>query len=306
MTPTPRVHRRTVVRTLILALAVGSALFLAPARAAGQGLPLGAASGTLTIDGRAVTLRHAYALAQPNTFDASKTDVAILLTERALPADALKELTDLGHATRGLENYALVEIGEDRRAHYEAIGHAALKEKGLQRSGVTSARFTAVAFGPDRVEGVLETPGAADLLGHRYQLSAKFNAAVRQARRPEPALGPATGQKLPPGGGEPGAAYLATHRALARKDLATFKAMQKAQGAPDLPDEQLKGLLEMVVAMIPADLTLTDGYGKDDRATLYATGKLSGETLYGTITMRRAGATWQVENQKWSNTPTKP
>jgi hypothetical protein len=276
---------------------------VALAGAAGKQAP-GTAAGTLTIDGKAVKLTHAYALLQPNTFEKEKMDTVVLLTDTALPPEALK-VEDLERATRGLKNAALFAIDATGRPQREVVRHAALGDNVLQVSGFTRAKFSGPPITAERIEGSFATKAEEDFMSHKYTLSVSFNADVVKATLPEPLPNTQTGQKLPPGGGDPGKAYLAVQAAIQKKDLAAVRKMKPAD-APDLPDEQLKAMLELMAAMTPKNVKITEGYVKGDVAALHLVGTgEDGKAKYGTVEVRRAGGTWRAGSVSWSDQPPK-
>src|SRR5258708_29471152 len=72
----------------------------------------GSASGTFSIDGKAVALHHAYAMRQPDVFDETKTDLAILLTEEPVPDKTLEGLKDLEGASWGKGSSLFLRLNE--------------------------------------------------------------------------------------------------------------------------------------------------------------------------------------------------
>ena len=169
-------------------------------------------------------------------------------------------------------------------------------------SGFTNAKFTPGPAAKERIEGAFATKGEEDFAQHKYTLAVSFNANLVKAVLPEPLPNAQTGQKLPPGGGDPGKAYLAFQTAIQKKDLAAIKKLKPAD-APDIPDEQLKGMLEMMAAMTPKDVKIAEGYVKGDVAVLYLTATQDGKPRYGTVEIRRASGVWWGVKESWSDTP---
>jgi hypothetical protein len=79
-------------------LVVAVALFVLAAVPAPTGD--GTARGQLTLNRQTTPLTFAYASAQPGFFDKSKEDLRIILSDVALPADALKDVFTLIHLAR--------------------------------------------------------------------------------------------------------------------------------------------------------------------------------------------------------------
>lgn len=294
-----------VVRSGFFALLVILATLTARATEASAAAAGGTATGAVTIDGARLALKHAYVMAQPNTFDEQKTDVAVLLTEKPLPPDDLKGLEDLQDAGTGKHGWVFFKLDSEGRPIHEVIDHPKLGKTRLMMSGFTHAAFNPKVFGKNRVEGTFETKKTEDFMGHRYNIRVSFQAPVLQARRPEPLPDKNTGTALPPDGGEPGKAYLAYLKAIREKDIAAFRTFLSPDKA-NLSDEELKEGLEFLAQMTPADLTIGRGFVSGDRAVMYVTGTVEKETEYGTIELKKSGAGWRMHSEKWSNVAPKP
>lgn len=288
-----------ILPTLVLGLALA-----APASAAPPDSPAGGTvTGTFSIDGKSVTFRYAYAMAQPNTFDEKKTDTAVLLTDQPIPDAELAAAKDLGRVQTGAgRNSVLFEIDEGGRAMREVIRHASLGETSLQMSGMTHADVKLGSRTADRVEGSADTKDAEDFLKHKYAIHAKFSAPIRQARREPPPPDAKSGKRLPKGGGEPGKAYLAFEDMIRRKDIAGLRKLKPA-GVADMSDEDLKAGLELMAAMTPAKISIDDGYIDGDSAVLYVSGEQEGKKQYATVRMAKTDGLWRATDQKWADKP---
>lgn len=263
----------------------------------------GTAKGSLTVNGKSSPLSHAYAMAQPNTFEKSKTDIAVLLTEKPLPEGALKDVEEIEDALPKQQAYALFRMDESGKLTYELISHPSLGKNRLMMSDIaTKARFTARVFGKDRVEGSVETLKTEEIFEHTYAIKATFSTPVLRAKVPEPLPDAKTGKPLPADGGEPGKAYLAFVKALHARDLAAVRSMAP-QDQADMSDEELKEALEFFASITPADITIMRGYIRDDRAALYVEGTVEKEKQFGTIEMKKTGGKWRPLKTGWSNTP---
>lgn len=196
----------------------------------------------------------------------------------------------------------LFVLDESGRAVREVVRHESLGEDSLQMSGMTHSDFTLDSQSKDRIQGAIRTKGSEQFLKHKYQTDLRFNASIRQAKRDEPLPDGRSGQKLPAGGGEPGKAYFAFQDAVRRKDLAAIRKLKPAD-VPDMPDDDLKKALELMAAMSPTKVTITEAYINGDTAALYLTGFQGGEKQYGTVRMNKSGGVWRATQEKWSNTP---
>ena len=186
------------VLTVLLAAAIGQAV-------AAGGPPetsaAGRVSGSFEVDGKAVELHYAYAMAQANPFDEKKTDTAILLTDEPLQEAAFAGVKDLERALL-LErhNSVLFVLDESGQATREVVYHDELGDMSLQMSGKTHAAVTITSRAGGRIQGSAQTRAPEEFLKHTYHIRAEFQAPIRQAIRDAPPPDAKTGKKLPQGG----------------------------------------------------------------------------------------------------------
>src|SRR5690349_12087054 len=114
-------------------------LFFAVCAAAGSAPAAAPVDGALTVDGKTINIRYAYAVSGPDTFDGTKQAFLLLLTDKALPAGAVRDaesFNDLGSKSMRalLQNGLLLVIGQDRHIHM-TVRHPALKDHEIQESG---------------------------------------------------------------------------------------------------------------------------------------------------------------------------
>lgn len=275
--------------------------------AAENQLAVGTASGTLTLNGKKITLNHAYALAQPNTFDEKKIDIAVLLTEKPIPEEELKDIEKLEYITQNKHNYAFFKIDNQGKPIHEVIEHPVLKDTRLMMSGFTWAQFISKVLSKERIVGSFETKAATDFGGYKYEINVKFNAAVQQAKLPEPLPDEKTGKALPPDGGEPWKAYIAYHKAIMRKDTsALIKLFQPPTGIK-ITEDQLKEDIEFMASITPKSPKIKKGYvnSAESIAVLYLTASEKGKMLYCTVELLKKDGVWRVSAENCSNTPPK-
>jgi hypothetical protein len=260
----------------------------APGMAAGVKSSAGTASGTLTIDGKGIPLKYAYAMSQPNTFDAAKNDLAVLLTEKSLPDGALNGIVDLRDATRNQHGYAYFKINNAGKPIYELIDHPATKEgkySQIQMSGFTHAGFVPGRMGKDRVEGSFATSKPEDFMTYKYEINAEFSAPLLK--------------------GAPGKVYNAHRKAIRDKDIAALRRMAPDSETKDMSDSDLEKAIDFMNTISPATPKITRGYVKGDKAVLYVEGVLEGKKQYGTVELAAKGKTWFIIHESWSNKPPK-
>ena len=136
----------------------------------------GTASGNISLNGVKISLNYAYALAQPNAFDEHKLDIAVLLTEKPVSEDELKDVAGLEYVAYQKHNYALFNINDQGKPIHEVIEHPVLENTRLMMSGFTLAEFVSRVFGKDRIEGSFTTRAETDFSGYKYQVAVNFNA----------------------------------------------------------------------------------------------------------------------------------
>ncbi len=296
--------KHTQMFVIVVACAVCFAALSAPA----WGGEEGTASGTFTLDGKTAKLGHAYAMAQPNTFEKDKTDIAVLITERPLQNGALGDLEDLLDAVQDMKesSWVFFKIDDSGKPVFETIYQPVLGENRLMMSGFTHAEFHGQAPGKGRTEGTFRTKKAEEFVGHAYELDVTFKAPVVQAKRPEPLPDAKSGKALPRDGGEPGKAYMAYHAALMKKDIAEFRkfAPETVKGKK-LTDKEIQEGMEFMGMMTPPKPAVEKGFinTEGERAVLYITGMVENEKNYGTIEMIKSDGKWRVNRESWSNTP---
>ena len=287
---------------IIVAMLVIMAFGVQPSSAAEAPSSAGTASGMLTINGKGIPLKYSYAMDQPNTFNAAKTDIAVLLTEKPLAEGALKGIGDLSDAARKQHGWAFFKIDTDGNPIYELIDHPSMNSQ-IQMSGITRAGFLPKRRGKDRVEGSFATSKPEDFMGYKYEIEAEFSAPLLKAKLPEPLPDAKTGMALPANGGEPGKAYKAHRMAILIKDIAALR--RTAPEAKDLSDTDLEKMIDFMQAISPAAPRVKRGYIKGDRAVLYVEGILEGKKNYGTVELAAKGKTWYIVKENWSDTPPK-
>lgn len=302
-------------------VAAFAVVVLQPAAPAG-----GTARGTLTVNGHAVTLRHAYAALEPNSFDSSKNDVVVVLTDKPIPAAVLAAKTLGGPggaaAEAGIENYLRVEFWEadeqERQSSrailgawivgHRTISHQALKGKSLQVSPDPAARLDGGAIGSARVRGRLHTGGPRTFPhDDEHAFDVTFDAAVA-ARRPDPPPQPEPGpalderraKPLPAGGGDPGAAYLAYNKALRSADIQALARVDSTlEKASEKEKQAIRELLPGLVPMLPGAVKVLGGRSDGTVAVLDLQAVVMGQPTKGTAHMILSSGRWMYLRDIW-------
>jgi hypothetical protein len=106
-------------------------------------------------------------------------------------------------------------------------------------------------------------------------------------------------------------AYETLMKAVAAGDYEAYKkAMTKAAGAEIDKQTKEMGLdvkktMGFLQAMTPSDIKYTGLKVDGKKATLDATGKMDGETNWGTVELEQEDGQWKVVSQSWTNTKKK-
>ncbi len=124
-------------------------------------------------------------------------------------------------------------------------------------------------------------------------------AAAKGAAAKPVAVPVAPGQPLPAGGGEPGKAYMALHRAaqagnadaiIPLLDHDRAAEMRASRSKPEFPQ-----MLAMIRMMEPAEVHIVSGRVNGDQASLQLAGKDSdGSAMTGEVKLVREGGQWKV------------
>ena len=132
------------------------------------------------------------------------------------------------------------------------------------------------------------------------QFDLPMGAAAAAATTPgKPAAAKPAGQPLPPGGGEPGKAYLALRKATLAGDvngmLAQVKKENAARMRADMGKPEFPQMLAMVKAMEPKEVRIVSGNVNGATATLQIAGKeADGAAMTGTVKLVLEGGAWKV------------
>ena len=123
---------------------------------------------------------------------------------------------------------------------------------------------------------------------------------------PPPPPPKAWGVALPAGGGAPGAAYMAMHKATLAGDVngmirtATKARAAEMEGARKQPE--FAGMIELIKAMEPKEVRVVSGRADATRAELQIAGKESdGAAMKGTVKLVMEGGAWKIEKVETSS-----
>ena len=209
-----------------------SCLLALPAAAGEQGT----ATGTLTLGSATTHLTHAYALVRPDTFDKTKENVLVVLSDSAIPDDALwEDFPGLKLASTGKLHAVQVELNADKSVKSAAILHESFVDS-QSFQGIENPVFQVATFDGKTVEGKLFSKGPQALAGKKFEFTATFRAPL--LRRPAPtATGAAAAQTAP------AKVVLAFLQAAAAGDKAAIRKLLTAEYGKPLDGPMAKNIM---------------------------------------------------------------
>lgn len=108
------------------------------------------------------------------------------------------------------------------------------------------------------------------------------------------------GRRLPPGGGEPGRAYMAYNKALRGADLEGLRKTDATLAEASAKDlDEIRPLLRLMSAGAPADLKILGGTGDRGVAMLELEAVVMGEKKKGWAEMKLLAGSWKVVRDGW-------
>ena len=87
----------------------------------------------------------------------------------------------------------------------------------------------------------------------------------------------------------------------AYKKCMTSEAVKAIEAQTKEMGKTTKEGMQMMKAMAPTDIKLTDLKVDGKKAVLSATGKQDKETMYGSVNLEEESGQWKVGRQSWSN-----
>lgn len=264
----------------LLGLALTSALLNA-----GQGT----ASGTLTVQGHTIAMKHAQAVA-------IEDGTRLVVSDAPIPASALQDHFELMRLTReGKVNAIQIEIGASKTS----LGTAIMSNK-LEASVSTATMLDPKAipvFTSTRLEGALSIP-ASSLGPMKYQYSIRFAADITPRitkAAPTPA-DTASASKAPSA-----QAYLAFVAAVRAGNKARLLELSSPRVRKMIDQPDFAEKLGFIQAMLPADIQVLKAEESGDSSTLTVTGTEEGKRKEGTVKLTRQAGKWSIERESWTS-----
>jgi hypothetical protein len=277
-----RLSRLAIACSIVCCIVCGTLAVSALAQT--QGGP-GTATGRLTLNGKSITLAHAYASAQPGFFDKTKEDIHILLSNVPLSDKdredvfSLMKLADEGRAS-------MVEVVID--AEGKPIGGQLFAKPFTGSVSVAGMHeFTKERMEPKIIAGRLTSGGPHEFMKVTWEYDARFSAAI-----PRPPTAEETAAALASPAAKAASAYLAAMR---QGQLPAFLATLDATAAADYRGADGAAKLKQLQADFPPDAKVVGvTMQPDGTARAEVEGKQDGVVIAYTLKMVMAGGAWKV------------
>src|SRR5262245_59121932 len=170
--------RRLLGVVTAMALSASAAVWAVQEKGKAAGAaPGGTATGQFTVNGKSVTLTSAVVKATKDSFDASKTGYALVLSDvKGLP----DKYGSLDKVTAGTLHFIEVSLGHDKSVYGAMLHHSGIKGGVISTAG--TVKLDVKTFGPDvlAVKVYMAAPGKLD--GDTYQFSATFSAPIEKEK----------------------------------------------------------------------------------------------------------------------------
>ena len=141
------------------------------------GQSLGAAEGTLTVNGEVVELQYSYAITQPGTFDESTEDTLIFMTNIELEPNMLTE-GGLLQQLEGSGELKAVELTLDFEFQPISIRVRHQEFGGGPSSSIGSQKFELGDVEETQIAGRFYTTETEDFFGTSYEYDVSFDAEI--------------------------------------------------------------------------------------------------------------------------------
>jgi hypothetical protein len=261
------------------------ALLLASAGALAAPVP-GTAKGTFRSQGIAMEVKSAIAFRGKSFFD--KKDALFVAITNAQMTDAIADYYDRRLALDKRikdEQTGLVYLEFRPDGQYRGLSYYFASGNGC---GFCSGDvMSSVKLSNGRLAGSLQST----------EKERAFNVTLDV-----PVLSDEHGSALAGDGGAPGAAYLAYHAALAKRDAAAVKSALSADLRETMAGAEKKSDVDGFLRWLARDhpgksVRIAKGYVKGDKAVLVIAGESAAGKLAGEVLMLKEGGGWRVDDE---------
>jgi hypothetical protein len=220
-------------RSILIGVFVILLLAIAPPRAAAE---QGTASGNLTLGGKTTPLTNAYALARPDTFDKTKENVLIVLSDVPISEDSLwEDFPGLKMGAAGRLHAVEVEVRSDKSVKAGGVVDASFVDS-QGYYGMENPEVQLTTFDTKTVEGKLFTAKPQELMKKKFEFTATFRAPI--LHRPAPTASGAAASET-----APARVVLAFLKAAAAGDKAAIRKLLTAEYGKPLDGPRGKDIL---------------------------------------------------------------
>ena len=250
--------------------------------------------GSLIANGKKVELPYVYVWKKEEGFY-KKDDPTwnIIFAERSL------QPRELGSH---VPNSAWVHIGITQTKEFEEQGKLEVYTQSIKFSATAAGNVSGGNYPKIEIKG-LETglvtgrvwhPEQQKVFDDSFQFDFAFSAPISDPNAPT-----IIGKPLPPGGGEPGQAYLKWTESVHTGDIELVKSLMPAEMADQLgslSSEEARKEIEFMQMMTPKDNIIVGGSSDGETAILQTEGVVDGQKVSVEITMTKMGPLWVTTN----------
>lgn len=257
-------------------------------------------TGSLTANGKTVSLKHAYAQTRKDPFDKTKSVTQVIVTDQELSPAAASDDMELMQAQDKQQLSGFTATLDASKQVISATVFSPAFKKMKQFSGVGMQKAELTALTSTRIAGTISMAKPDDFFDEKYQYNATFDLPITKPAGPPPP--PALKGTPLPAGGEPGKAYAVYLKNLNAGDMkAVVGGFCAARAKEASADPDFKKMFPLLREMQPRNIKVTGGAIDGTHATLLATGKDGDTVSNGTITMVRENGAWKVEKEDWKS-----
>jgi hypothetical protein len=246
----------------------------------------GSASGSFRSQGMTMEVKSAIAYRSKSLFDRK---------------DALVVAITNAQMTEGIADYYDRRLALDKRIRDERTGVVFLE---FRPDGVY--RGLSYYFGTGNGCGFC----AGDVMSSVRLSNGRLSGALQGTDKERafnvtldvPLLSDDHGTALAGDGGAPGAAYLAYHAALARRDRAALRTLLSADLRETMSGAEKKGDVDGFIRWLAREhpdkwVRIAKGYVKGDKAVIVISGESAAGKLAGEAMLVKEGGTWRVDDE---------
>ena len=250
--------------------------------------------GSLIANGKTVELPYVYVWKKEEGFY-KKDDPTwnIIFVERSL------QPRELGSH---VPNSAWVHIGITKTKEFTEQGKLEVYTQSIKFSATAAGNVSGGNYPEIEIKG-LDTglvsgrvwhPKEQKVFDDSFQFDLAFSAPLSDPNAPT-----IIGKPLPPGGGEPGQAYLKWTETVHTGDIELVKSLMPAEMADQLgslSSEEARNEVEFMQMMTPKDNVILGGSSDGETAILQTEGVVDGQKVSVEITMTKMGNLWVTTN----------